>query len=314
MRGVYHIEGTEIFGYSTIKRYLYSLYIYKNTVKRVTDLYRYASVHDLRGYVAHFCYRRYKAFETLIKIVREQNDYISTACILRMLGDSVAVFNLVYLEPDIDMLWLRHTLYVIDGCEENLKVLPNNDYNRGTMPDEEVEVINKKLRFNIELRQRLMQEAQQILDASLLQNKDKEAFDQIVKDRNWKFKTFKTYKRKGDNQYKWAELYEKIGRCEGFDVLSFLSQYVHGLSMSNIVMEMNQENCDGILTEGLALLKKLNEYTLEFFQQNFLYIMEGFYEPKMRDQILACYDDEHRPSIEEWGEIVRSSINHAYGN
>lgn len=314
MRGVYHIEGTEMFGYSTINRYLYSLYIYMNTVKRVTDLYRYASVHDLRGYVAHFCYRRFKAFETLIKVVREQKDYISSACILRMLGDSVAVFDLVYLEPDIDMLWLRHALYVIDGCEENLKVLPNHDYNRGTMPDEEVEVINKKLRFNIELRQRLMQEAQQILDASLLQNKDKEAFDQIVKDRNWKFKTFKTYKRKGDNQYKWAELYEKIGRCEGFDVLSFLSQYVHGLSMSNIVMEMNQENCDGILTEGLALLKKLNEYTLEFFQQNFLYIMEGFYEPKMRDQILACYDDEHRPSIEEWGEIVRSSINHAYGN
>ncbi len=313
MRGIYHIEGTEMFGYSTINRYLYSLYIYKNTVKGVTDLYPNASVLDLRGYVAHFCYRRLKAFDTLIKVVVEHKDYISATCILRMLGDSVAVFNLVYLEPDIDMLLLRHALYVIDGCEENLKVLPNNDFNRGTMPNEEVEVFNEKLRFNMELRKRLMQEAQQILDASPLQNKNKDAYDQIVKERNWKFKTFKTYK-KGTNQYKWAELYEKIGRCEGYDVLTFLSQYIHSLSMSNIVMEMNQENCDGVLIEGLALLKKLNEYTLEFFQPNFLHIMEGFYEPKMRDQILSCYDDAHRPSIEKWNEIVRSSINHAYGN
>ena len=44
-------------------------------------------------------------------------DYISAGCILRMLGDSVAVFHLIYMEPDPDFRWLRHALYVIDGCE-----------------------------------------------------------------------------------------------------------------------------------------------------------------------------------------------------
>lgn len=315
MRACYHIVGTEEFGFSTINRYLYSLYIYMNTVKRTTDRYRNASVHDLDGYVAHFCYRRLKAFDTLLKVVVEHKDYLSSACILRMLGDSVAVFNLIYLESDINHLWLRHALYVIDGCEQSLKVLPdNNNYNRGAMPDEELNILNQGIRYNRELRQRFIHEAQQILDASPLQKKDKEAFDKIVEDRNWKFKEFKSYKKKGANQYKWAELYEKIGRCEGFDVLSFLSQFVHSLSMSNLVMEMNQENCDGVLIEGSALLKKLNECTLEFFCNDFLYIMDGFYVPEIRDKILKCYDDAHRPSIEQWNEIVKSSINHAYGN
>ena len=312
MSGKYHIFGTEDFGYSTVNRYLYSFYTFMNTVQRVTGLYREASVHDLRGYVAHFCYRRLKAFDTLLKVVVEHKDYISANCILRMLGDSVAVFDLVYMEPDKDLRWLRHALYVIDGCEENLKVLSDGELNKGTMPDEELEKYNQGLRHNIELRMRLMNEAQEIIDASPLSKKDKDAFDRIVKERNWKFKDFKNYKRKGDNQYKWADLYEKIGRCKDMDTLSFISQYAHSLSMSNIVMEMNEENRDGVLAEAIALINKMNQYALQFFSNDFLYIMEGFYEPKMRDKIFECYDNEHRPSNEQWDEMVRSSINHAY--
>ena len=308
MNNYYHIEGTEDFGFSTINRCLYSFNLFMNTVKRVAERYCCASVHDLNGYVAHFCYRRLKAFDTLIKVVVKQNDYLSSACLLRMLGDSVAVFNQIYMEADKDLLWLRHALYVIDGCEQNLKVLPDNDCNRGTMPEEELKIFNDKLSYNIELRNSLMNEAQQILDASPLQNKDKEAFDKIVKDRNWKFKEFKFYKRKGDNQYKWAELYQKIGRSDNYDVLSFLSQYVHSLSMSNIVMDMNAENRDGIIAEVIALIEKLNGYTQNFFAKDIVYIVEGLLIPEMRDKILACYDDEHRPSVEQWNEIVKGDI------
>lgn len=311
--GNYHIAGTEDFGYSTVNRYLYSFYIFMNTVQRVCGLYRNASVHDLLGYSAHFCYRRLISFDTFTKVVLEHKDYLAANCILRMLGDSVAVFHLVYLESDVDYRWLRHALYVIDGCEENMKVLTEGEINKGTMPEEELEMHNKGVRYNKELRQRLMNEAQEIINASPLRNKDKDAFDKIVKDRNWKFKEFKSYKRKGDNQFKWADLYKLIGRCEYFDTLSFISQYAHGLSMSNIVMDMNEENRDGVLGEALGLINKLNNDALMFFSNDFLYIMEGFYVPEMRDKVLSCFDDEHRPSVEEWNERVRNSINHAYG-
>lgn len=115
----FHIEGTELFGYSTEKRYLFSVNVYMNTVKRVCQLYHYASVKDLKGYVAHFCYLRLKSFDTFYRVLVEHRDYVSANCLLKMLGDSVAVFHLVYMEPNFDYRILRHCLYVLDGCEED---------------------------------------------------------------------------------------------------------------------------------------------------------------------------------------------------
>lgn len=305
----YHIEGTELFGYSTVKRYLYSLYMFMNTVQRICQLYNYSSVLDMRGYVAYFCNRRLKAFDTLYKVVTIHRDYISANCILRMLGDSVAIFNLIYyMEENEEFKWFRHALYVLDGCEDNLKVLDNGDLNKGSMPDCEFEEYNKKLRYNQKIRQRLIYDANYILNNLSLPQKDKEAFDIIVSDRNWKFKEFKSYKKKGANQYKWSEMYKMIEDSNHHDILSFISQFAHGLSMSNLVMDMNEENRDGILSEALVLMNKLNRCTLSLFQSKVRYIMDGLLEPQLRDQIFACFDEEHRPSIEQWNDRVRKCV------
>ena len=130
-----------------------------------------------------------------------------------------------------------------------------------------------------------------------------------MKDRNWKFKAFKTYKKTGANQYKWTELYERIDMCEGYDVLSFISQYAHGLSMSNLVMEMNGRNLDGIIVVANKLIERLNAYVMYYYLLDYVYIMNGLLEPDMRDKILSCYDDEHRPSIEMWNQHIKDLIS-----
>lgn len=300
----YHIDGTEKFGYTTINRFLYSFYMYMNTVKRLTSLYHYASVQYLKGYVAHFCYLRLRSFDTFIKVVLEHKDYVSANCLLRMLGDSVAVFRLIYMEPDKDLLILRHCLYVIDGCERNLEVLPEKNINEDCLPEEELAELNKATQINRAQRQRMIREAQELLEFSPLRQKDKAAFDKIVEDRNWKFKEFKDYKKKGSNQYKWRELYELIDCCKGFNLLSYISQYTHGLSMSNLVIELDEQNIDGIVSEALGLIKRLHKYTMAFYPEEQRYILEGLLEPGMRDKILACYDDKHRPDIATWNQDV----------
>lgn len=300
----FHIKGTEEFGYSTYNRCLFSFYLLMNTVKRVCSRYNNASVWDLNGYAAHFCYVRLKSFDTLIKVTVEHKDFISASCILRMLGDSVSVFHLIYMEPDPNLCWLRHALYVIDGCERNMAVLPEDILNKWAMPDEEWEILKEQNRHNRKLRERLINQAQQIIDTSPLKNRDKEAFDKIVKDRNWKFKEFKTYKKAGANQYKWMELYERIEMCEGYDVLSFISQYAHGLSMSNLVMGMNERNFEGIIGETFHLIIRLNAYMMHYFLMDYESIMNGLLEPEMREKILACYDDKHRPSVRKWNKLV----------
>lgn len=295
----FHIEGTEQFGYSMVNRYLHSFYFYMNTVQRICKLYPCASVKDLKGYVAHACYIRLKSFDTFLKVVVEHRDYVTANCIMRMLGDSVAVFHLIYNEPNDFLRLLRHSLYVIDGCERNLMVLPKSTPKDG-LPEKELIENNKQIDINIEHRERMMREAQEILDFLPQKRLNEKAFNKIVKDRNWKFKEFKDYKKINTNQYKWNELYEQIEYCEGYDLLSYMSQFAHGLSMSNLVINLNAQNCDSVIAEALGLLDRMYMYVMEFFSSDTLYILEGLKEPEIRDKILACYDDKHRPSIEEW--------------
>lgn len=303
----YHIDGTEEFGYIIINRFLYSFYMYMNTVKRLTDLYNNASVQFLKGYVAHFCYLRLSSFDTFIKVVWEHKDYVSANCLLRMLGDCVAVFRLVYMEPDKDLRILRHCLYVIDGAEHNLKVLPEETENDGSLPEEEFKKSQETINYSRAHRQRLIREAQEMLDDSPLKQKDKATFDKIVKDKNWKFKEFKDCKKE-KNQYQWSELYELIGCCKDFNLLSYISQYVHGLSMSNLVMELDEQNISGVVGEALGLIKKLHKYTMAFYPEEQTYILEGLFEPDMRDKILACYDEEHRPDVAKWNQDVTKKL------
>ena len=282
-----------------------------NLVKRVCNLHQFASVQYLKGYVAHFCYLRLKSFDTFIKVVVEHKDYVSANCLLRMLGDSVAIFKLIYREPDQDLLLLRHALYVIDGCERNLAVLPEEGINKGSVPDDELEEANKQIQYNREQRKRLMNEAQEIIDQSPLQAKDKVAFDKIVKDRNWKFKAFEDYKKITSNQYKWAELYDLIGCCKYNDLLSYISQYAHGLSMSNLVMQLDEHNLHGVIAEGVGLLDRLYIYALEFFAEEKQYILEGLLDPEMSDKIRSYFDEQHRPDATTWNQGVMNKIREA---
>lgn len=299
----FHIPGTEQFGYSIINRYLFSLYMYMNTVQRICKLYQFASVNDLKGYVAHFCYIRLKSFDTFLKVVVNNKDYVTANCILRMLGDCVSIFHLVYMEPNTEYRLLRHCLYVLDGCERNLVVLPENSIKEGTLSDEERNHANELIKLSREHRKRMMREAQDLLDKNPLKKKDEDAFNCIVKNRNWKFKEFKSYKNK--NQYQWRDLYEQIDYSGEYDLISYLSQYAHGLSMSNLVIKLDERNCESVIGEALGLLDRMNMYAIEYFTEENLYIFRGLFEPEMRDKILNCYDEQHRPSIAEWEQKFR---------
>lgn len=307
----YHIDGTEIFGYSPINRFEYSFHLYMNMVKRVCNLYQNASVLDMKGYVVHFCYLRLKSFDTFIKVVVEHKDYVSANCLLRMLGDCVAIFRLIFREPDKDLLLLRHALYVIDGCEKNLTVLLEDSLNESSMPEDELEEANKQIRYNQEHRKRLMSEAYEILDHSPLQVRDKVAFDKIVKDRNWKFKEFKYYKKITSNQYKWKELYDLIGCCKYYDLLSYISQYAHGLSMSNLVIKLDENNLHGIVAEAVVLLDRLYFYALEFFAEERQYILEGLLDPSTSEKIRSYFDEQYRPDVASWNQAVINEIREA---
>ena len=311
----FHMPGLEKFGYSIEKRYLFSFYVYMNSVLKIKQRYsdRYSDVFSIKGYAAHFCMIRLQSFLTFINVVLRNKDYVSANCLLRMLGDSVAVFKLVYMEPDLNYRIIRHSLYVLDGCDENLKVLEENSIKEGHLSEEERKKANLLIKESREHRNKLKSEIQGFLDHSPLKKKDELAFSRIVEDKNWKFKEFKNYNKKEiiKNQFKWKELYEKIDYVEDdgkYSLLSYLSQYAHGLSMSNLLIELDEQNCDDIIGVALGLLDKMNGYILDFYPEDLLYINKGLLEPGTRDKLLGCFDEKHRPSIAEWNRMFNKDL------
>jgi hypothetical protein len=123
-----------------------------------------------------------------------------------------------------------------------------------------------------------------------------------------KFKKFEDYKKIKNNQYQWADLYKLIGCCEDSDLLSYISQYAHGLSMSNLVTKMNEKNMNAIMSEAVGLIDILHEYALDFFESDYMYIMQGLLVPETRDKIRTYFDEEHRPDAASWDMAVINKI------
>lgn len=299
-------EWLKPFGGEWGNRYLYSLYLCMGIVKVVCHLHNYANVGYLKGYVAHFCYIRLMSFDTLMKVVEMHHDHVSAKCILRMLADCIAVFRLVYLEPDENIRLLRHSLYVIEGCEKNLEILPEElDMNEGAVPEIELEYYKQGIRGDRDHRKRLMAEANELLDNSPLKGKDEAAFNKIVEKRNWKFKSFEV----STKSYSWADLYKMIDRIGKQNPFSFLSQYVHGLSMSNLVIINKAADRNALLLEGIGLLETMIDYMLLFFKDEQYDIFQVFLEPDTINKLFSCFDDEHRPNLDDWYGMVYRKLS-----
>ena len=280
-------------------------------IKVVCRFYNYANVGFLKGYVAHFCYVRLKSFDTLLKVVEEHNDCVTANCILRMLADCVAVFQLIYMEEKEDTRMFRHCLYVIDGCRENLAILPEEfEAVADSMPEIELQNIRRGVKFNRNHRQQMIDELNEILNQSPLKEIDEKAFNKIIEDRNWKYVDFKYTKHPKDNQYKMSDLYKMIKRFEDKDYFSFLSQYAHGLGMSNLVIQNNKLDSESILVKGIALLETMIDYTLHFFKEEQFAIFTEFLQPDIKEKLFSCFDDEHRPKIAlGWDVMVYNKLN-----
>ena len=88
-----------------------------------------------------------------------------------------------------------------------------------------------------------------------------------------------------------------------------LSQYVHGLSMSNLVNTNNAIDCNGLLFEGIGLLETMIDYMLIFFKDDQFAIFTIFLESEMQKKLFWCFDDEHRPKVNEWNGMVYNKLN-----
>lgn len=235
-------------------------------------------------------------WKTIFLIYSDNHDYVSSCILSRNIVDNLATIYHIYMNPNENEKLFKHYLYVLDGILCRHKDYPdyNKLVNNGRIPENEFAALIAQVKETNE-SDMLAKEfiIQQLKTNPLYQ--DNQVINDIINNSNWRYKSLNiSYKRGEKNQYSWKALYKKLNPNPYFSVYaSYLSVFVHGLSISNI----NLDNCDGLFEPILSLsiinmnltytaimkiyIKDIEQYNIDFKKseamKSFIYSISSEY-------------------------------------
>lgn len=213
------------------------------------------AINNIYDYPLQLAKRIVDSARTLYYVIEKQTDYVVAFTIVRSIADMLSTFILVYGRNNIEERALRHYLYIIDGMQGRLSLLPDSMENDGRLKDEEFEGLSKQIenaRLNYSQAVALCKREIRRLD---LYAANAKSVDKLIEKGNWKFKNIDSPK----DSYKWNEMYDFIEiRLDG-KFISSLSDFVHGLSSSLLLIELDAETFEPVYGVAISLLGKLRE-------------------------------------------------------
>lgn len=194
-----------------------------------------------------------RGLASLYTLADMRRDYNSCAVILRSLVDKAAVLKLVYTNDDDQDRTFRHLVYCLDGLEERDKLLVDRIVKTEHITDQEF----KELEAQMEGARTNTTEAISYIREEIKRHQyykeNPDWVDGIIrKNKIWQYKSKFQYDKKGKNvpSYTWKEIYKIIDHRE--EIASFysayLSQFVHGLSLSSLLLHESEDNFESLLS------------------------------------------------------------------
>lgn len=177
----------------------------------------------------------------------QKRDYVSSGALLRVLFDNWYTLIFIYEHTPEREKDLRFLLFVIDGINQRieahnaLRISPNE---RVECKDE----LAAKEAAVFKIRQLpIYLEKGEIID-KLIDKQD-----------SWRYQSLSSK----FNYYRWGDIYDLLSDDSTKPFLNFLSQYVHGLYCSNIVVGTSENDFIPLAKEILSLESSLLCYILE---------------------------------------------------
>lgn len=200
-------------------------------VEKAKQVYPNPAINDIPAYALEFIHKVLIQASTMVKISRDREDYNTVCALVRILADNIASINLIYGSEYTEEKTLRHFLYIIDGVSLRYKLLNGHPMQYdGTIPQESFDALKTQVEGAKENADNCIcfcTDAIKMLPVYVMRGSE---VDTLIRTKNWKFKTVD----KPKENYTWKEMYGMLNIKEGQDMFSFFSQYVHGLSVSNI--------------------------------------------------------------------------------
>ena len=105
--------------------------------------------------------------------------------------------------------------------------------------------------------------------------------DKLIEGHNWRFQSLRSSPK---SRFSWEKMYDLMGfKCPS-SFFSSLSDYVHGLSTSNLNLEMEDELFDPVYSFGISLLGKLMSSLKDIFPDEFSSILSKTFSSVLCDQ------------------------------
>lgn len=273
---------------------IYSLVAFE--VEQLRSMFPEKAINNIDGYKVGILTKLMFASCSFMVIIEQTHDYSSAATILRSIADNLASYILVYHEKNADELLLRHYLFLYDGLNSRLngRLAINPDTNT-SIPKTEEDLLKKAIEdATINDNNTITICLNSIRSNNLYINYSTE-IEFLIEHRNWKYISLDKYK----NSFKWEKMYPLINGKESSSVfLSYLSQYVHGLSSSNLFYDIdNTSTFNELIGIGITFLGKINDFAQNDFNIDKQALMHNFFRSEFGKVHLSYVNPEHLESL-----------------
>lgn len=219
------------------------------------DVYKPGLIKDIDGIEAYFILDILKTLSTL-ELICKKADYNSGNTLCRSLVDKMSIFKLVFANANSDERKYRYYLYIIDGMRERKNLLNEKLEYDGKITKEEFKKLSMQYNSAYKNTIETIEFCEKELNKHPYSSLYPEFHKQVLEKGCWQYIELGKIGKKGKiSFYKWEDLYELLDKRGTIKKMfsKFLSQYVHGLSMSILPNQDCFENLEGIISIGVCM-------------------------------------------------------------
>ena len=253
--------------------------ILKHETMYLRQLHPSKSINDIESYPIIIIEKVLKITSTLYTVVNANKDYIVSNIIIRSLADVISSLILIYSKSNDDLKLLRHYLFIMDGLQGRINNLPSDLKYDGKIKKEEFEALSQQIESARDNYKGAYSCAEEEIKKLSIYESKKNIIDHLISKRNWRFKELS----ESPGTHKWTELYTYAELPLDSEFFSLLSEYVHGLSTSNLIVDSDNETFEPILSIASSLMGKVHEFIHHIYADDIPLIKESM--------ISALYDD-----------------------
>lgn len=232
-------------------------------VKKLSEGRSMNDLHDCVGILMNLSHKFLQIGRSFQMIATKGNDSVSCLSLLRIQADYLATMFLIFGAPTKEETSFRYLLYFLDGFHKRKEPLLTS---RNVFKNEEQLCLQQKIDNAIDNSNNGIKECEKELNKHPYKEINQKLFKEILKKRQWKYKTFDNSLTKVE-YYAWKDLYKLLDTRDSVSsYYSYLSQYVHGLSNTLILEE--EVNLDYLFSFETSLLARFRELLERLYGKN----------------------------------------------